>query len=332
MMKSCYLKISILILLLTYCLGCVGPHLTLKQDTTYEQTVPETTSAYLLGPGDVLEIIYHHYLKPSSKEYVLEVGDIIKIDFYLHTDLNREVIIRPDGKTTLPIKGDIPAAGLTPSELARILNKIYEDTFRDPGITVTLVEFNQAIKDFHESIRSRTLGQSKLFPIRPDGYITFPLIKDIKAAGLTLDQLRRDVSYRYNGIIPDLSFSLVLKEIKSNLVYVMGEVARPDFYIMETPTLVSQIMARAGVNLNTARLDSIIVISRTTDGKPVGRLVNLDKILGQGNIGNDVLLRQYDIVFVPRSRIMNAGLFVEQYINQLIPRAVRLNFTYRIDD
>ncbi len=63
----------------------------------------------------------------------------------------------------------------------------------------------------------------------------------------------------------------------------------------------------------------------------MGRLIDLDKILGEANIGLDILLKQYDVVYVPKSAIAKADLFVDQYINQLIPRIFRVNLSFGYD-
>jgi len=309
----------------------VTPTPNIKQETVYDMSIPDTHTEYLLSPGDILEIIYHQTPQAMTGEYVLTLGDVISVEFYSHPDLNRRLVIRPDGKITIPAKGDITAVGLSPMELARKLNQTYMDIFKHPSITVTLVEYNQALQNFTEAISSDLRGQSKLFPIRPDGYISFPLIADIKAASMTLNQLRVDVTTQYNKIVDNLSISINLTEIKGNVVYVMGEVTKPDFYVLEAPTTVAQILARAGVITDTAKLDTILVVSRNQDNRPVGKLVNLKSILREGNIGNDIILRQYDIVYVPKSAIANAGLFIDQYINNIIPEVFGFNAVYRVD-
>jgi len=324
-------RILFLIALSLFCISCIGPNITIKDDTVYEQTIAEMDGEYLLGPGDVVEIIYHVESQPSEKEYILAVGDVVRVEFYYHPEIDRDISIRTDGKISLPLKGDIDAAGLTPSGLREKLVGLYSDTFKDPEITITPVECNQAIKQLNEAISTASRGQSKLSAIRPDGYISFPLLADMMGAGLTLPQLRKKLTREYGKIISNLSVSLILEQIKSNLVYVMGEVRVPGYYLMESPTTATQILARAGGLLNSAKTESILVVSRNKERKPVGRLIDLDKILGEGNIGNDIMLKQYDVVYVPKSAIAKADLFVDQYINQLIPRIFRVNLSFGYD-
>ena len=148
---------------------------------------------------------------------------------------------------------------------------------------------------------------------------------------MTLPQLKTIISEAYSNKFDSLTVSLALENTNSNLVYVSGEVRKPDSYQLVQPTGVTQILSQAGIIWETAKLSSVLVISRSPDGRPMGRLVNLNKVVGEGNIGHDVMLKRFDIVYVPRNAITNANLFVEQYINRIIPNSVRMNFTYRLD-
>ena len=284
-----------------------------------------TSIEYYLGPGDEIEIIYHVIPKASKHEYVLAVGDVIEIEFYYHPDINRRVSILPDGTISLPLKGSVSAAGLTPSQIDQKITHIYSDTFKDPSVSITLVEYNQTINQLKNAITTASRGQSKLLTIRPDGYITFPLLDtDIKASGLTIPDLKSIVVENYNNIIDNLSVSLILKTSKSNMVYVMGEVENSDYFHMDGPTTLTQILSRAGGVLDTAEKSSILVISRNKEKEPVGKIVNLDTIFDELNIKNDLFLKQYDVVYVPKSKIANVNIFIEQYINKIIPNV----FTY----
>jgi protein involved in polysaccharide export with SLBB domain len=75
------------------------------------------------------------------KDYVLQVGDVIDIKFFYNPELNELVTIRPDGKISLQLIDEIVAAGLTASELDRILTEKYSNSLRDPEVTVIIREF-----------------------------------------------------------------------------------------------------------------------------------------------------------------------------------------------
>ena len=300
--------------------SCAGrDEIGISKDTIYDRPMPRVEYEYELGPGDVIEIVYHYTPKPDTSEYYLAVGDIFKIEFAYHKNVNRTLTVRPDGNVAMPRKGDVQVLGLTPSQLQGKLTNLYANEFKDPVITITMIQYNRAIDHLKKAITTAPRGQSKLTTVRPDGYITFPMLPDIMAKGKTMPELKKLATQEYAKLIDNLTASLILKVMKANLVYVMGEVAKPDYYLMEGPHTVSQILSRAGGTLNTAEKTSILIISRDKKRRPWGRLLDLKKVLYEGNISEDIVLQQYDVVYVPKSRIARRNLFVEQFINKMIP-------------
>jgi polysaccharide export outer membrane protein len=321
--------IFVLLVVSIYVSCTTGPSISIEKDTIYEGPVVKADSDYILGPGDTVQVTYFFGTQQIEKEYTLEVGDVMEIEFYYHSEINKIVKIRPDGKITLARKGDIRAAGLTTRQLKENITSLYSDSFKDPSVTITLIEFNQALQGFKEAVKSDRFGQSKLFLIRPDGYANlFHLERDIRAAGFTLPQLKTVIEEAYHQKFAGLAISLALENTNSNLVYVSGQVARPGTFTLIQPTTVAQIVSQAGIIWENAALDSIIVVSRSPEGRPAGRLVNLNKVIGEGNIGHDVLLRRFDIVYVPKNTITKANVWVDQYLNGIVPDWVRMNFQY----
>lgn len=336
-MKKNRFSIQILILILAASgfMACATPDVKIQQDQVYEQgsaslPVPE----YLLGPGDQIEVFFSFATQPTEELYRLAVGDILRVEFNYHKELNRELTVQPDGGLVLPFEGQINVAGLSTTELSVKITHMFSKRFKDPVVTVTLIQFNQARVEFQAAIRSDGRGQSRVVRIRPDGIANFPLIEDIEAAGKTVFQVREAVRQQYNEKLDNIEVSLILAQANSNLVYVLGEVNTPNYFRMDTPTTVSQILARAGVKMASAELSSILVISRNSENNPIGRIFNLEEVLSYGNIGNDFLLRQYDIVYVPQNKITQAGAFVDQYLNSLVPQFFRttLGFSYDLKE
>ncbi len=240
----------------------------------------------------------------------------------------RSLSVRPDGKITLPIKGEVVAAGLTPLELSKKITRLYSDIFKNPLNTVTLLEYNVAVKELKTELATDNFGRNKLVTIRPDGYATFPLIGSKLIAGLSVSQVKDILEREYKKINGNISLSVFLEEMNSNVVYVMGEVKKPQMVLMESPTTVTQVVAKAEGFSDAANLNTVLIISRNKNGNPVGRLIDLERVIEAGNIGQDILLRQYDVVYIPKSTIAKADLFVEQFINGLIPKAFKFGVNY----
>ncbi|MDA8231087.1 MAG: polysaccharide biosynthesis/export family protein [Magnetospirillum sp.] len=71
-----------------------------------------------------------------SQAYVIEPGDDLDIRFFYNPELNEEVTVRPDGDISLPLAGQVRAAGLTPTQLEDSLKGKYSQELRQAAITV----------------------------------------------------------------------------------------------------------------------------------------------------------------------------------------------------
>ncbi len=91
----------------------------------------------------VLTKAYAEVFKTSSDKYVLAVTDQIAIKSYYHEKLNDNVVVRPDGKISLQLIDEVPAAGYTPAELDAALTERYSDFFESPDLSVIVISFNR---------------------------------------------------------------------------------------------------------------------------------------------------------------------------------------------
>lgn len=77
---------------------------------------------------------------PASADYRLVAGDKLRIEVYKEPQLSQSLQIRPDGKITLPLVGDVPAAGVTPRELTVTLTERLREFVMAPAVTVIVAE------------------------------------------------------------------------------------------------------------------------------------------------------------------------------------------------
>ncbi len=73
-----------------------------------------------------------------SGDYVIGDGDTLSVAVWGVQELSVEVVVRPDGKITLPAVGDVSATGLTPAQLSHDLTKILDSYVKKPIVTVTV--------------------------------------------------------------------------------------------------------------------------------------------------------------------------------------------------
>ena len=76
------------------------------------------------------------------QEYRLAKEDVVEVSVWKEPDLSRTVPVRPDGKITLPLLGDVPAEGLTPAQLGKSVQDKLSPLVRDPRVTVIVHDVN----------------------------------------------------------------------------------------------------------------------------------------------------------------------------------------------
>jgi polysaccharide export outer membrane protein len=81
-------------------------------------------------------------LPALPKDYVIGAEDVLAVVFWSAKELSSEVLVRPDGKISLPILNDLPAAGMTPEQLAATIAKAATKFVRDPSATVIVKAVN----------------------------------------------------------------------------------------------------------------------------------------------------------------------------------------------
>jgi polysaccharide biosynthesis/export protein len=101
--------------------------------------------------------------------------------------------------------------------------------------------------------------------VRPDGMISFPLINEVQAAGLTPLQLQKTLGDRLRQYMSDPEVSVVVQEVHSFAVSVLGEVKTPGRYELKNQATVLDVLAQAG-GLSEFASPSKSVILRDEDG------------------------------------------------------------------
>jgi protein involved in polysaccharide export with SLBB domain len=155
--------------------------------------------------------------------------------------------------------------------------------------------------------------------VRPDGRISLQLIPEVVAADLTLAMLARELTERYSADLNQPQVTVIVREFGSQRVFVDGEVGTPGMVPLVGRMTVLQAISQAGGMKDTARPGEVLVIRRGPAGTPVALRADLKQARDGRNLAQDVSLAPQDIVFVPRSRIANVNLFVDQYIRKVLP-------------
>ena len=101
----------------------------------------------------------------NSTDYKLVVGDKLRVEVYRDQSMSQSLQIRPDGKITLQLLGDVQAEGLTPERLAAQIKEAYSQYINTPDVIVSVLAVNS--KSFTVSGRVNKVGRWPLVtPVR----------------------------------------------------------------------------------------------------------------------------------------------------------------------
>ena len=155
--------------------------------------------------------------------------------------------------------------------------------------------------------------------VGPDGMVSLQLIGSIQVVGRTVDEITAEVTTLYAKELVHPQVTVTIKEYSGLKVYVGGEVNLPGIQIYRGGLTALQAIVAAGGFMKTARTYNVIRIHQGPDGKPIGDVLDLSRVLKHAEFGRDVALTPTDIIFVPRSKIANVNLFIEQYFRNMWP-------------
>jgi len=139
---------------------------------------------------------------------------------------------------------------------------------------------------------------TKTVVVRPDGKISFPLIGDVLAQGLTVDELRRVVEDKVKVLIPDMPVAIIVTQVMSRKVYVVGKVETPGVYLMGKTLRVMQILGMAGGLTPFAKKKNIIIL-RKNDGHQKTFRFNYSKVAAGKDLDQNICLQPGDTIVVP---------------------------------
>ncbi len=133
--------------------------------------------------------------------------------------------------------------------------------------------------------------------VRPDGFVTVPLVNEIQVVGMTTAQLRKVLEDRYKEFTVDPFVTVRLEAIASSEVFLVGQVKSPGALPLNGNETLLQILTRAGGLSVFADRNNIRVVRRNGD-KITEYIADYDSII-KGDLKQDILLRPGDRIIVP---------------------------------
>lgn len=140
---------------------------------------------------------------------------------------------------------------------------------------------------------------SRSVPVRSDGKISLPLIGEVTAAGLTPKVLQSDIQLKLKAFINDPDVTVIIQDLRSQHLNVLGSVAKPGVYHYAPPMTFLDAVALSGGLSDFAKTKKIYVIRYRPDGSTERIHVNYREALKGTDSAANLPLRPRDTVVVP---------------------------------
>ena len=159
-------------------------------------------------------------------------------------------------------------------------------------------EYKIGIDDVLDIAVWNNTTMSRTVPVRPDGKISLPLLNEVQAAGLTPSQLRANLMAKITEYMPNPEVSVIVREVHSFRVSVIGEIRTPGNYELRSRTTVLDVLARAGPFNDFASRGKIVILR--VNGSAMKRIpFNYNKVVASDGESENLFLQPGDIVVVP---------------------------------
>lgn len=135
---------------------------------------------------------------------------------------------------------------------------------------------------------------------RPDGRISLPLIGDVAAVSRTSAQLTEEISTRLKSYTENPAVSIVVKEVNSYVMFVLGEVVRPGRNLLKSKTTLLQAVTLASGFTPVASRNKIDIFRFAKDGDPLMKIkASYDDIVLRDETNQNIELKPGDTIVVP---------------------------------
>ena len=189
-------------------------------------------------------------------------------------------------------------------------------------VNLRVSEFVLGVGDTVEFAVFRQDDLKRVVKIDTSGKVMFFLIGDIQVAGKSIFALRDELKERYSVYLVNPQITVTVTAISSKKFMVLGEVASPGVFTIDTDLTILEAIAKAGGMTHDAKENKVIVIRRGKE-KPELLSFSFKDVWKKGDVTGNLMLMPGDIVYVSTKTIADMSRFM-QYIAQIISPIVSL--------
>jgi polysaccharide export outer membrane protein len=245
----------------------------------------------------------------EMKAYIVGPEDVLDVQVWDNKDMNQIVFVRPDGKTSLPLVGEIQAAGKTVQELQDYLSAVYSKTVKGAAVTVIIKEIKSRPVYFLGGF-----GRPGALQLLRSDLTLLQAIALVGGVSPAAD-LEKGFVLRNQKMIP-INFQKLLnkgdltQDVKlepgdtvvapiADVVYLQGEVRAPGAIKFTQDLTVVRAITQGG-GLTPMSAGGRVDIIRWKGEKRERIRIDVDKMMRAPDENADVMLKPDDIIFVPQ--------------------------------
>ena len=285
-------------------------------------------SKYCLRMGDEIQLLFIINGVEAAGPCRCALGDEWMIESEVEHDLTRidgkggmASLLQPEGRTSLRLLGQAQTADRTLEPLQDVIEAGYEKLDENRALKVHPLSPKLATRRIWEPIDSggaletREISQT----VTTTGEIRLPRIGGVRACGLTVEELKQEISLRYDQIVDDLEVEISLKSRSPDNVLVLGEVVNPGRYeVGNTPTTLLEAIELSGGHRTGANLRQVVIFRRGENWQLLSTLLDLRaaNLERDANRADDIWLRDGDVIVLPSASIRVFSHFVRQVFTE----------------
>jgi len=262
---------------------------------------------------------------PLRTEYTIGVDDVLHVIVWENKDLEQTITVRPDGKISYPLAGEIHVQGLTVPRVAEILTARLSKSVKNPNVSVMVKEIRSfrvyfvgkvakpgvyPIKAGTPLLQALTLAGGPAegadlpaaYIIRNDERIPVDLRRLIQEGDLTKN-LRLETEDTI--VVPEISIGSNPQEVLDRRIYLLGKVVKPGVYNIKKDVPLLHALFLAGGMAEGADMAAAFVV-RGGEKIPV----DLWRLVQKGDLSQNLTIKHEDTIVVPAGGELQNAVYV----------------------
>ncbi len=261
----------------------------------------------------------------ATGDYTIGIDDVLHVIVWDNKELEQDVIVRPDGKISYPLAGEIHVQGLTVPKLTEILKERLGASVKNPNVSVMVKE----IRSFRVYFVGK-VAKAGVYPIKAGT----PLLQALTLAGGTSDGADLPSAYVIRGetkipvdlrrliqdgdlsrnlkletedtiVVPEIVIGSNPQEILDRRIYLLGKVVKPGVYTLKQDTPLLHALFLAGGLAEGADMASAFVM-RGGEKIPV----DLWRLIQKGDVTQNLTIKHEDTIVVPSGGELQNAVYV----------------------